>query len=203
MIIRSFLSLLLLLSFTSISMSDSSGEKEALLIIDMSNDFVHDRGSLSVGRQAQAIVPYIVQLADEFLKKGKPVIICMDDHQKGEKEIKGWPGHNIHGTWGQELYGGLSDWYKINRSRPGVIYVFKKQYDAFFRTNLEQLLKSSGINKVHLTGVCTDICIFLTGSGANNSGLKTVVHRAGTATFTGNHDVFLKQMERIFKSEIR
>ena len=204
MILRYCLSLFILLSFASISMADSPSEnREALLIIDMSNDFVADRGSLSAGKPAQAIVPYIIKTADEFLKKGKPVIICMDSHQKGEKELEGWPDHNIKGTWGQELYGGLSEWYKKNRSNPGVMYVFKKQYDAFYGTGLEKILKSKKIRTVHLTGVCTDICVFLTGSGANERGFKTVVHRAGTATFTGNHEVFLKQMELIFKSEVR
>lgn len=33
--------------------------KEALLIVDMSNDFVADNGTLTVGKLAQEIVPYI------------------------------------------------------------------------------------------------------------------------------------------------
>jgi nicotinamidase-related amidase len=203
MILRFFLSLFFLPFFTSVSTSAPLPEnREALLIIDMSNDFVADRGSLSAGKPAQEIVPYIIRKADEFLKSGKPVIICMDSHKKGEKEIEGWPEHNIEGTWGQELYGGLSEWYRKNRANPDVYYVFKKQYDAFYGTDLEKILESRKITMVHLTGVCTDICVFLTGSGANDRGFKTVVHRAGTATFTGNHEVFLKHMELIFKSEV-
>ena len=33
--------------------------REALLIVDMSNDFVADNGTLTVGKPAQEIVPYI------------------------------------------------------------------------------------------------------------------------------------------------
>ena len=41
-------------------------EKEALLIVDMSNDFVADNGSLTAGKPAQEIVSYIKGLATRF-----------------------------------------------------------------------------------------------------------------------------------------
>ncbi|TWE09180.1 tRNA methyltransferase [Neobacillus bataviensis] len=37
--------------------------KEALLLVDMSNDFVDDHGTLTVGKPAQEVVPYIKDLA--------------------------------------------------------------------------------------------------------------------------------------------
>lgn len=45
--------------------------KEALLIVDMSNDFVADNGTLTVGKPAQEIVPYIQDLATSFFRRGK------------------------------------------------------------------------------------------------------------------------------------
>ncbi|MFX0560902.1 hypothetical protein TEPIDINF_002337 [Tepidibacillus infernus] len=39
---------------------------EALVIVDMSNDFVHDNGNLTAGKPAQEIVPYIMQQQRNF-----------------------------------------------------------------------------------------------------------------------------------------
>ena len=40
---------------------ESDIEMEALLIIDMSNDFVDDKGGLTAGKPAQEIVPNIIK----------------------------------------------------------------------------------------------------------------------------------------------
>lgn len=176
---------------------------EALLIIDMSNDFIHDNGGLTVGRKGQSVVSNIVSLANSFLSEGKEVVVCMDSHEKEDSHFELWPVHNVKGTWGQELYGDLYHWYEENKTHELVSYVPKPEYDAFFQTNLEELLKVRNVETVHLSGVCTDICDFLTAYGAYARGFKTVAHRSCMATFTAHHDVFLEQMQTIFKTEVR
>ncbi|MGV3487302.1 MAG: cysteine hydrolase family protein [Tuberibacillus sp.] len=176
---------------------------EALLIIDMSNDFVHEEGGLTAGKPAQAIVQNIIETADEFLEKGNVIAICMDAHVENDPHFELWPRHNVKGTWGQELYGPLQEWYEKNKDKPNVIYVPKPEYDAFFGTDLDHLLKERHVETVHLTGVCTDICDFLTAYGAYSRGYKTVAHSKCMATFTDQHDIFLNQMNAIFKTEIR
>jgi len=176
---------------------------EALLIIDMSNDFVHDEGGLTAGKPAQAIVPNIIHKADEFFEKGNVIVVCMDAHDEDDPHFELWPRHNVKGTWGQELYGPLKEWYENHKGHPNVLYVAKPEYDAFFGTNLDALLKELQVDTVHLTGVCTDICDFLTAYGAYSRGYKTVAHSNCMATFTDQHDIFLKQMNAIFKTEIR
>ncbi len=42
---------------------------KALLIIDYTNDFVADKGSLTVGKPAQTLAPEIMRLADQFLSQ--------------------------------------------------------------------------------------------------------------------------------------
>lgn len=177
--------------------------KEALLIVDMSNDFVANDGSLTVGENAQKIVPEIVRLANEFIEKDQIVAICMDAHREDDEHFELWPPHNIKGTKGQELYGELYDWYKEHQHLESVLYIPKTEYDAFFETNLEEELKKRKVTTVHITGACTDICDFLTAYGAYARGFKTVTYQNATATFTNNHEVFLKQMNAIFKTEIR
>lgn len=66
--------------------------KEALIIVDMSNDFVAPDGSLTVGQPGQAIVPYIKSLAEDFVSQGKDVVVAMDAHQVDDPHFKLWPG---------------------------------------------------------------------------------------------------------------
>jgi Amidases related to nicotinamidase len=176
--------------------------QDALLIIDMSNDFVDDHGGLTAGKPAQKIVPFITSLADKFHHEGKPVIFCMDAHHEHDPHFKLWPPHNVVGTWGAQVFGDLGKWYQAHREEAKVIFVPKPEYDAFIGTNLDQILKSLHVTTVHLTGVCTDICDFLTAYGAYSRGFRTVAYNAGMATFTGQHELFLNQMKSIFKTEI-
>ncbi|MFC4617879.1 cysteine hydrolase family protein [Camelliibacillus cellulosilyticus] len=176
---------------------------EALLIVDMSNDFVHDQGNLTAGTPAQNIVPKITQLADEFLNNDNLVVFCMDAHEENDPHFELWPPHNIKGTWGQEIYGELGEWYQTHKEDARVYYVPKPEYDAFFDTELDDILKSNDVDTVHITGVCTDICDFLTAYGAYARGYHTVAHQAATATFTDQHELFLEHMKAVFKTDIR
>jgi len=176
--------------------------KQALIIVDMSNDFVADRGSLTAGKPAQDVVPYIIEQANEFLQNHQVVVVAMDAHEENDIHFDLWPAHNIVGTKGQELYGDLMTWFTENASNPNVIYQPKTNYNAFFKTNLAEKLKELDVEKVHVVGVCTDICDFLTVAGADAEGFKTVIHKRGVATFTDLGDTFINHMKTCFFTEI-
>lgn len=176
--------------------------KEALLIVDMSNDFVADEGTLTVGKPAQAIVPYIKNLANSFLKDGKIVVISMDAHEVDDPHFDLWPPHNIVNTKGQKLYGELGEWYLQNKENKQVIYSPKSNYNAFFKTGLAETLKDAGVSKVHVVGVTTDICDFITVSGADAEGFQTVIHEQGVATFTDIGEIMIEHMQRCFHTEV-
>ncbi|MCG7334613.1 cysteine hydrolase [Sporosarcina sp. ACRSM] len=176
--------------------------KEALLIVDMSNDFVADNGTLTVGKPAQDIVPYIKDLATTFLAGGDLVVVSMDAHQPDDPHFELWPPHNIVGTEGQQLYGELYDWFESHQENKNLIYSPKTNYNAFFKTDLADTLRNSGVEKVHTVGVTTDICDFLTVAGADAEGFKTAIHKRGIATFTELGETMLNHMERCFHTEI-
>lgn len=175
-------------------------KKEALVIVDMSNDFVADEGSLTVGKPAQAIVPYIIELGNQFIENGQPVVVAMDAHQPNDSHFDLWPVHNVVGTKGQELYGQLNEWYQENKQ--DITYLPKENYNAFFKTGLAEQLKENQVEKVHVVGVTTDICDFLTIGGADAEGFKTAIHKQGVATFTDLETTMLNHMVRCFHTEI-
>lgn len=176
--------------------------QEALLIVDMSNDFVASDGSLTVGKPGQAIVPYIKSLADQFIQGGQNVVIAMDAHQVDDDHFKLWPAHNVIGTEGQELYGDLRVWFQENQANEFVTYLPKENYNSFFNTGLAELLRDRAVDTVHVVGVTTDICVFNTVSGADAFGFKTKVHAQGVATFTDLGEIMLEHMTRCFHTEI-
>lgn len=173
---------------------------DAYIIVDMSNDFVHDEGGLTAGKPAQLIVDRTVETADEYLKAGKPVVIAMDAHRPDDPHFALWPPHNIKGTWGQMPYGKLNEWYEKNRDR--VIWIDKPEYDAFYETDLAKILKEHEVDEVLIGGVCTDICVFNTVYGAYKEGFRTKVDPKLCATFTDNGEIFINQMNAIYKTEI-
>lgn len=176
--------------------------KEALLIVDMSNDFVADHGTLTVRKPAQDIVPYIKDLATSFLAEGNVVVVSMDAHQQNDSHFELWPPHNIVGTEGQQLYGDLHDWFQDNKNHENVFYTPKTNYNAFFKTDLAETLRSLGVEKVHTVGVTTDICDFLTVAGADAEGFKTAIHKRGIATFTDLGETMVNHMKRCFHTQI-
>lgn len=176
--------------------------KEALVIVDMSNDFVADDGTLTAGKPAQEIVPYIEELATMFLAQDNIVVVAMDAHQPDDPHFELWPAHNVVGTEGQKLYGNLQNWFEKNEGNVNLINLPKTNYNAFFNTNLAKTFKDLGIEKVHTVGVCTDICAFLTVAGADAEGFQTAVHKRGVATFTDLGDTMINHMKLCFHTDI-
>ncbi|PIC63726.1 isochorismatase [Sporosarcina sp. P13] len=158
--------------------------KKALLVIDYTVDFVAIDGALTCGEPGIALEEYITELTTSYLEKQLPVFVINDLHEKNDPyhpESSLFPAHNIRGTAGRNLYGKLQDLYETHTD--DMIWMDKTRYSAFAGTNLDIQLRSRGINEIHLTGVCTDICILHTAVDAYNLGYKIFVHEGGVASF--------------------
>ena len=63
----------------------------------------------------------------------------------------------------------------------------KHQYDAFFETNLDTILRDSGVEQVVITGVMTHLCCETTARSAFMRGYEVFFPVDGTATYTETH----------------
>ena len=63
----------------------------------------------------------------------------------------------------------------------------KKQYDAFFETNLDTSLREGGVEQVVITGVMTHLCCETTARSAFMRGYEVFFPIDGTATYTEMH----------------
>ena len=135
-------------------------EKKALLIIDMLNDFVKEGSPLEVP-DTRKIIPILKKEIEKARTQGESIIYICDSHDKDDPEFKrfGWPPHAIKGTKGAEIIKEIAP-YK------GDYIVNKTTYSGFFKTKLESILNTLGIDTLRLTGCVTHICIMFTASDA-------------------------------------
>ncbi|GAI02701.1 unnamed protein product [marine sediment metagenome] len=76
--------------------------KEALLVIEMLNDFIEVGASLEVPA-ARKILPYVKRRIKEAREKQIPIIYICDSHRENDQEFEKWPKHAIYGTRGAEI----------------------------------------------------------------------------------------------------
>ena len=68
-------------------------------------------------------------------------------------------------------------------STDGGIIITKHHYDAFYKTELEELLKEKKIEKLIITGVMTHLCCETTARSAFMRGFEVYFTIDGTATY--------------------
>jgi nicotinamidase/pyrazinamidase len=180
---------------------------DALLIVDFQNDFCPG-GALPVA-EGDLIAGPINKLLDSF----DLVIATRDWHPPDHGSFRGievdpakwrgadppsiWPVHCVQGTPGAELYPGL-DQTKVD------VIIDKGQdpnsqgYSAFQDTNLGELLRERGVNRLFVTGLASDYCVKNSVLDALGLGLGvTVVEDAvrGVDVHPGDSERALEQME--------
>jgi nicotinamidase-related amidase len=167
-------------------------KKEALLVIDMLNDFVLPGASLEVP-DTRTIIPVIQKEIGKARAAGNPVIYVCDAHAPDDKEFKkfGWPAHAVKGTRGSEVVEEL-------KPAPGDRVIPKDTYSGFYGTRLDETLKDLGVDSLRLTGCVTHICIMFTASDAVLRDYKVTVVENGVAGIAReDHDAALRIMKNV------
>lgn len=158
----------------------------ALISIDYTNDFVANNGALTTANAGQLIEDHLVNITQSFIEQGDFVVFAIDAHDPDDKfhpENLLFPPHNITGSQGQQLYGSLNTLYQNHQSSPNLYWINKRHYSAFCGTDLDLRLRERQITHLHLTGVCTDICILHTAVDAYNLGYAITIHKDAVASF--------------------
>ncbi len=77
--------------------------------------------------------------------------------------------------------------------------IVKTEYDAFLETQLEEILKSGGIEKVIITGLMTHLCCETTARSAFMHGFEVLFPIDGTATYNRRfHDASMLNLAHGF-----
>jgi len=174
--------------------SKSIGPSDALLIIDVQNDFCSG-GALAV-RDGEQVVSTINRLSPKF----QAVVATQDWHTPRHNSFASdhhgkapfqttelaygtqvlWPDHCVQGTQGAEFHPALDlvHCQMIVRKgfRPGIdSYSAFVENDKKTTTGLAGYLKERGIKRVFLTGLATDFCVFYSAMDARADGFEAVL----------------------------
>lgn len=175
--------------------------KSALLVIDMINDFLEPGAILEVP-MGRKIIPSIAKRIVEFESFGWLILFVNDRHRSGDAEFKHQPVHACYPTDGMLPSEKLRKLIKIHTLH-NTGYIYKQTYSGFLDTELEKELKYWNINKVYITGILTNICVFVTAVEAQMRGYETYVYKDSVAALTQEvNDRTLEQLEKTFKIKI-
>jgi nicotinamidase/pyrazinamidase len=170
-------------------------KKEALLVIDMLNDFVLPGSPLEVPA-AKTIIPVIRNEIDKAHAVGNPVIYVCDAHEPADREFRkfGWPAHAVKGTRGAEV---------IEELKPAAedTVIYKKTHSGFYGTILDATLKRLDVDSLRLVGHLTHV--LFTASDAVLRDYAVLVLENGVAGLAPeDHEAALRIMKNVLGVKI-
>jgi bifunctional isochorismate lyase/aryl carrier protein len=155
-------------------------KSSALLILDMQSYFLEPASHAFIP-SAPAIVPGLKALAESYYANNLPVIFT--------QHLNSIQDAGSMGTWWKDLI-------HIENPHSAIIPEFdysnrfvlrKNQYDAFYETPLEEILKRKKVSQVLISGVMTHLCCETTARSAFVRGFDVFFLVDGTATYNPDH----------------
>ncbi|HWP56283.1 MAG TPA: nicotinamidase [Candidatus Acidoferrales bacterium] len=159
--------------------------KDALLIIDVQNDFCPG-GALPVAEGDQ-VVPVLNRYIDKFRAANLPILATRDWHPEKTKHFKAygglWPVHCVQGTRGAEFHP------ELRLPKDAIIIsagmkADEEGYSGFEGVDargekLADVLRELGVERVFVGGLATDYCVRHTVLDALKEGFQVVLIEEG------------------------
>lgn len=159
------------------------GERPALLIVDMQNDFCDPSAPTTLFPSIRSTYEPIRQLSGAAREHGVPVIytqglVAADGSSAGLWRLKmrhhGLGGVQIEGGKGSEIIDELSP-------QPGDRVIRKWRPSAFFRTDLEVFLGVRGIDTLLICGTSLSGCVRATATEGFMRDIRCMIVKEGVA----------------------
>ena len=130
--------------------------KPAIIVVDMLKDNLKENSRNPYYQEGRAIIPNLQKLLDESRKREFPVIFACDSFLKEDFIFKGrMKVHSLRGTKGAEVVEDL-------KPEPTDIVLPKRRFSAFFKTDLDQTLRTLGVDTIVVTGITAEVCVLMT-----------------------------------------
>jgi ureidoacrylate peracid hydrolase len=180
----------------------------ALLIIDMQNDYVADKGVLGkIGlnvKLVQDAIPTMNKLIEEA-RKAEVLTVWIRQTHSMKDALPNYVARNVasvtakgrkfteadfivrEGSWGTEYF------ETMIRRLPSETEIIKHTYGSFENTRLEMFLKAKGIKTIICIGTATTVCVGTTAITGWLKGYYSIIPTDAAAhTSQADHDAFLK-----------
>jgi nicotinamidase/pyrazinamidase len=130
--------------------------KPAIIVVDMLKDNLKESPRNPYFQEGRTIIPNLQRLLEESRKRGLPIIFACDSFLEGDFIFRGkMKIHSLRGTKGAEVVDDL-------KPRPTDMILSKRRFSAFFKTDLDQTLRTLGIDTIIVTGMTTEVCVLMT-----------------------------------------
>jgi len=146
---------------------------DAVLVIDLLNDFTHDDGEALLG-SFRGRAPNVRRVLEAARETGVPVIFINDERGTWTSDAAGLVRRALDGKAGDLLPPLLP--------RAGDAVLLKHRYSAFDHTALSLLLEELGARRVIVVGAATEGCVVQTAIDARERGLKASIVADACAT---------------------
>ncbi|TFH86282.1 isochorismatase family protein [Billgrantia azerbaijanica] len=152
------------------------GTRDALLVVDMQNDFC-EGGALAV-TGGTALVPGINAEIQAAREAGALVLASRDwhpvDHVSFQHRGGPWPVHCVQDTPGAAFHPGLALPDETIRVSKATAFD-ADAYSAFDGTGLGGYLRDRGVTRVVVCGLAMDVCVQATARDARQEGFDVVL----------------------------
>jgi nicotinamidase-related amidase len=130
--------------------------KPAIIVVDMLRDNLKESPRNPFFQEGRAIIPNLQRLLEEGRKRGFPIIFACDSFLEGDFIFRGkMKAHSLRGTKGAEVVDDL-------KPEANDILLPKRRFSAFFKTDLDQTLRTLGVDTIVVTGLTTEVCVLMT-----------------------------------------
>lgn len=154
---------------------DQPGDRAALVIIDMINPFDFESGEEARTR-AETIARSIVQIRAVADANDLPTIYVNDNFGQWHSDRD-----RLIAAARPALANGAIE------PREQDFFIVKPQFSGFYATNLAVLLPKLGVRRLILTGIATEICVFLTAADAHMRDYALWIPKEGVVSLNAAH----------------
>ena len=130
--------------------------RPAVVIVDMLEDTCAADRRLAITPHARALIPRLNELTATARSTGVPVVFACDSFMPGDFIFRGKMGpHSLRGTPGARV---VSDLDVLDSD----LVLPKRRFSAFFKTDLDQTLRTWGCDTIIVGGIATNVCVLTT-----------------------------------------
>ncbi len=189
------------------------GKDDAIIIIDVQNDFID--GSLRVVN-GPSITTEINKIVEQFRRAGATIVATQDWHpathssfasmndtvpftvlkmSDGTEQVM-WPDHCVQGTDGAEFHPNIKQAIRSAHMIVRKGYNIKVDSYSAFRENdkvtvtgLAGFLKDRGVKRCFFVGLAYDVCVKSSAIDAIDFGFESVIVKSMTRSVASIHDL--------------